>query len=223
MPAPPMSWATYSPCWVAGRDIVGLDQRDELATGRGSIDRDDRDAGRVGGFDTLDDAGGVDGAHDDAVVSLGDRIFHLGDLIGHAGCIRQGDHVDRHTVFGGTGFDAFLQELPEGIGREDLHEGELVRLIALDRAVGGHGIGSRSGRGRILRGGGTELETSGGGSGCRGGETEERSSVKRHCSVILSVRSKPKATLPVRLLCSMRGSPPRWTRTIEFSASARRL
>ncbi len=59
----------------------------------------------VGRFDALDDTSRIDGAHDDAVIALRDRILELGDLIGHAGGVGQRNDIDRHTVFGCSRLD----------------------------------------------------------------------------------------------------------------------
>ncbi|MEZ4504966.1 MAG: hypothetical protein R2848_03630 [Thermomicrobiales bacterium] len=83
------------------------------------------------------------------------RIFHLRNLVGDTGFVRQCDHIHRHAILGSTCLHSFLQELPEGVRREDLHECKLVGLVALDWSVGGHWVGGRSG---ILRGSRPELE-----------------------------------------------------------------
>ncbi len=93
-------------------DVVGLDQADEVASGRGGVDGDDRDASVIGCLDAGHDAGRIDRAQDDAVVLLGDGVLHLTDLIGDAAGGRQGEGIDRDPVLRGAGLDRLLHRLP---------------------------------------------------------------------------------------------------------------
>jgi len=168
-------------------DIVSLDQADDVATGRGGVDREDGDARSVGGLDPGDDPGRVDGAENNAGVLLGDGVLHLPDLIGHAAGGRQGDGVDRDAVLRCAGLDRILHRLPEGILGKDLHVGELVGATPLHRTKHGPRVGHGAGlwRGILRQGAGpTQRRRSRNASS----DDQESSSIELHRSSSIALR-----------------------------------